>query len=158
MPRHYRNQGVLSYIYHRQPILGLMQKWFRELSLPRLECVVHDKLHISSADWWYLLLPLADTPARWDQRLIVSHPKDPGNVGNESDIISRNCSPTTQNPRGRCVDTEVISSQTLLRQRSQSGDSAVTSSLDTLVQRHRRPGGSHQFYKDTDDNLVINYL
>ena len=54
---------VLSYVYSKQPILGLTQEWFRELSFSRLECGVHDKLHISSADWW-------------DQRLLVSHPKD----------------------------------------------------------------------------------
>ena len=45
---------VLSYVYSKQPIFGLTQKWFRELY-----CGVHDKLHISSADWWDLLLPLA---------------------------------------------------------------------------------------------------
>ena len=49
---------VLSYVYSKQPILGLTQEWFRELSFSRLECGVH-KLHISSADWWDLLLPLA---------------------------------------------------------------------------------------------------
>ena len=27
-------------------------KWFRELSFSRLECGVHDKLHISRADCW----------------------------------------------------------------------------------------------------------
>ena len=36
---------------------GLTQEWFRELSFSRLECGVH-KIHISSADWWDLLLPL----------------------------------------------------------------------------------------------------
>ena len=49
---------VLSYVYSKQPILGLTQEWFRELSFSMLECGVH-KLHISSADWWDLLLPLA---------------------------------------------------------------------------------------------------
>ncbi len=34
-------------------------QWFREVSFSRLECGVHDKLQISSADWWDLLLPLA---------------------------------------------------------------------------------------------------
>ena len=48
----------------------------RELSFSRLECGVLDKLHISSADWWDLLLPLAETPDRRDQRLLVSPPKD----------------------------------------------------------------------------------
>ena len=38
---------VLNYsIYSKQPILGLTQEWFRELSFSRLECGVHDKLHI----------------------------------------------------------------------------------------------------------------
>ena len=50
---------VLSYVYSKQPIFGLTQEWFRELSFSRLECGVHDMLHISSADWWDLLLPLA---------------------------------------------------------------------------------------------------
>ena len=35
----------------------------------------------SSADWWDLLLPLALTPDRRDQRLLVSHPKDTGKAG-----------------------------------------------------------------------------
>ena len=50
---------VLSYVYSKQPMLGLTQELFRELSFTRLECGVHDKLHISSADWWDILLPLA---------------------------------------------------------------------------------------------------
>ena len=52
---------VLSYVglYSKQPIFGLTQEWLRELSFSRLECGVHDNLHISSADWWDLLLPLA---------------------------------------------------------------------------------------------------
>ena len=45
--------SVLSYVYSKQPILGLTQEWFRELSFSRLECGVH-KLHISRADWWDL--------------------------------------------------------------------------------------------------------
>ena len=49
----------LSYVYPKQPIFWLTQEWFRELSFSRLECGVHDKLHISSADWWDLFLPLA---------------------------------------------------------------------------------------------------
>ena len=36
----------LVYVYSKQPILGLTQVWFRELSFSRLECGVHDKLHI----------------------------------------------------------------------------------------------------------------
>ncbi len=35
-------------------IFGLTQEWFRELY-----CWVHYKLHIPSADWWDILLPLA---------------------------------------------------------------------------------------------------
>ena len=35
----------------------------------------------SSADWWDLLLPLAQTPDRRDRRLLVSPPKDTGNAG-----------------------------------------------------------------------------
>ena len=35
----------------------------------------------SSADWWDLLLPLAWTPDRRNQRLLVSHPKDTGKAG-----------------------------------------------------------------------------
>ena len=36
---------VLSFLVMYTP------NWFRELSFDRLECRVHDKLHISSADW-----------------------------------------------------------------------------------------------------------
>ena len=54
--------------YYEQPIFGLTQEWFRELSFSRLECGVHDV--------WDILLPLAWTPDRRDQRLLVSHPKD----------------------------------------------------------------------------------
>ena len=50
---------VLSCVYSKQPIFGPTEEWFRELSFSRLECGVHGKLHISSADWWDLLLPLA---------------------------------------------------------------------------------------------------
>ena len=32
----------------------------------------------SCADWWDLLLPLAYTPDRRDQQLLVSHPTDTG--------------------------------------------------------------------------------
>ena len=32
----------------------------------------------SSVDWWDLLLPLASTPDRRNQRLLLSHPKDTG--------------------------------------------------------------------------------
>ena len=67
---------VLSYVYSKQPVFGLTKEWFRELSFSRLGCGVHDKLHISSADWWDILLPLAWTPDGRDQRLLVSHPKD----------------------------------------------------------------------------------
>ena len=37
---------VLSYVYSKQPIFRLTQEWFRELSFSRLECGVHDRLHI----------------------------------------------------------------------------------------------------------------
>ena len=37
---------VLSYVYHKRPVLGLKHEWFRELSFSRLECGVHDRLHI----------------------------------------------------------------------------------------------------------------
>ena len=49
---------ILIYVYSQQPIPGLTQEWFRELSFfrNRLECGVHDKLHISSANWWDLLV------------------------------------------------------------------------------------------------------
>ena len=50
---------VLSYVYSKQPILGLTQEWFRELSFSRLECGVHVKLHSSREDWCDILLPLA---------------------------------------------------------------------------------------------------
>ena len=50
---------VLSYVYSKQPIFGLTQEWLRELSFSRLECGVHDRLHISSADWWDNFLALA---------------------------------------------------------------------------------------------------
>ena len=39
---------VLSYfyiVYYKQPIFGLTQEWFRELSFSGLECGVHDRLH-----------------------------------------------------------------------------------------------------------------
>ena len=45
---------IILVLVRYQPIFGLTQEWFRELY-----CGVHDKLHISSADWWDLLLPLA---------------------------------------------------------------------------------------------------
>ena len=57
-------------------MFGLTHGWLRELSSSRLECGVHDKLHISSADWLDILLPLALTPDRRDQRPLVSHTKD----------------------------------------------------------------------------------
>ena len=42
---------------------------------------VHDKLHISSADCWDILLLLAQTPDRRERRILVSPPKDTGKVG-----------------------------------------------------------------------------
>ena len=56
---YYTRKEALSYEYSKQPIIGLTQKRFRELSFSRLECGVHDRLHISSADWWDRLLTLA---------------------------------------------------------------------------------------------------
>ena len=41
---------IFLVIYSKQPIFGLTQEWLRELSFSRLECGVHDKLHISSAE------------------------------------------------------------------------------------------------------------
>ena len=39
--------AFLVSIYSKQPIFGLTQpEWFRELSFSRLECGVHDRLHI----------------------------------------------------------------------------------------------------------------
>ena len=52
-------QILVSSVYSKHPIFGLTQEWLRELSFSRLECGVHDKLHISSADCWDILLPLA---------------------------------------------------------------------------------------------------
>ena len=37
---------VLSYVYSKQPIVGLTQEWLRELSFSRLKCGVRDRLHI----------------------------------------------------------------------------------------------------------------
>ena len=46
-----RDNSFLSYVYSKQPIFGLTQEWFRELSFSRLECGVHDKLqHHTSLD------------------------------------------------------------------------------------------------------------
>ena len=44
----------------------------------------------SSADWWDILLPLAETPDRRDRRLLLSHPKDSGKRG------KRNCQSSEQ--------------------------------------------------------------
>ena len=33
-------------VYSKQPIFGLTQEWLRELTFSRLECGVHDRLHI----------------------------------------------------------------------------------------------------------------
>ena len=33
-------------VYSKQPIFGLTQEWLRELSFSRLDCGVHDRLHI----------------------------------------------------------------------------------------------------------------
>ena len=63
---------LLSYVYPKQPIFGLTQEWFRELSFSRLECGVHDKLHISSADWWDRFLHLIMLAAWSGNRTRVS--------------------------------------------------------------------------------------
>ena len=85
----------LSYVYSKQPIFGLTQEWFRELSFSRLECGVHDKLHISSAYsyWWDILLPLAWTPDRRDRRLLASPSKDTGQsaVNGIAKVQKRSC-------------------------------------------------------------------
>ena len=44
-----------------------------------------------SADWWDILLPLAYTPDRRDQRLLLPHPKDTGKRG------KRNCQSSEEN-------------------------------------------------------------
>ena len=56
----WNNTLVSYYAYSKQPILGLTQpifglkqEWLRGVSLSRLECGVHDKLHISSEDQWW---------------------------------------------------------------------------------------------------------
>ena len=41
----YIHNDVLSYMYSKQPTMGLTQEWFRKLSFPKLECGVHDRLH-----------------------------------------------------------------------------------------------------------------
>ena len=66
---------VLSYVYSKQPIFGLTQEWFRELSFSRLECGVHDKVHI------YPLCGIFYFPWHKHQLegingFLVSHPKD----------------------------------------------------------------------------------
>ena len=43
---HVEGVQVLSYMYSKQPIFGQTQEWLRELSFSRLECGVHDRLHI----------------------------------------------------------------------------------------------------------------
>ena len=65
-------------------------------------------------------------------------------------IISRHCIPAlTDTHRGRIVSRYCGSTDRWTE---------VMSSLDTLVQRHRRPDGSHQSCNDTDNYLVIHYL
>ena len=55
---------VLSYVHSKQPVLGLTQEWFRELSFSKLECGVHDKGTLCLPTVWDLLLPLTYTPDR----------------------------------------------------------------------------------------------
>ena len=75
-------EGIHSfrYILHKQPILGLTQEWFRELPFSRLECGVHNRLHIYPLCWifhfhWHrhpiegtngLYCPIWKTQAMWD--------------------------------------------------------------------------------------------
>ena len=66
-----RLSSYLSYnkIYSKQPIFGLTQEWFRELSISRLECGVQDRLHI------HPLCGIFHVP--WHRHQIeVSPPKD----------------------------------------------------------------------------------
>ena len=81
---------VIKLAYSRQSILGLKHEWFIKLSFCTLECGLHDRLHIFLADtrMWSprqvthlpherdILLPLAYSPHRRDQRLLMYHPKD----------------------------------------------------------------------------------
>ena len=50
---------MIAFLVMYTPNSPSLAEWLRELSFSRLECGVHDELHISSADWWDLLLPLA---------------------------------------------------------------------------------------------------
>ena len=60
---------VLSYVYSKQPILGLTQEWFRELSFSRLERGVHDKLHTPCVRSF--TSPGIDARENWGQQLLV---------------------------------------------------------------------------------------
>ena len=44
------------------------------VSFSRLECGVHDKLHISSADWWDVLLPVGGRFAPYE-KLMYEKPR-----------------------------------------------------------------------------------
>ena len=46
MRKHLHTSQIVVRLYSKQPILGLTQEWFRELSFCRLESGVHDRLHI----------------------------------------------------------------------------------------------------------------
>ena len=65
------SRWVLSYVYSKQPIFGLTQKWFRELSFSRLECGLHDRLYIYPRCGIFYF-PLAYAPDRSEQWICVS--------------------------------------------------------------------------------------
>ena len=72
----------LSNVYHKQPIFGLTQEWLRELSFSMLECGVHDKFHISSADsetgHGIFSLVLRPRPWAWAWHRIDDHDRHQG--------------------------------------------------------------------------------
>ena len=55
----YCSQFLVMYTPNKTAHIWANTGVVKELSFSRLECGVHDKLHISSADWWDLLLSLA---------------------------------------------------------------------------------------------------
>ena len=67
---------VLSYVYSKQPMFGLTQEWFRELSFSRLECGVHDRLNIIYPLCGIFHLPWHRHQIEETNGFLVSHPKD----------------------------------------------------------------------------------
>ena len=62
--------------------LGLTQEWFRELSFSRVECGVHNRLYIyPPPPCGIFYFPWYRHHMEGTRRLLVSHPKDTGNVG-----------------------------------------------------------------------------